>query len=409
MLSNLYSTDTSEQAEYVERLKAANHITDDRYFIIHLDSFGIPNIRNLILDDPKEVSKRGLDIYLTEILIKYKGEQITIDRNNLTSANTLSFNKFRFDYKDNTKIGCVQLDDIDMLVTNNNLTNVTVHIIEKDYKDVFKKYKNFKIVYYDSFLTEYLKYENDHADRFRNYNIHCGQNIQSKLTHKFLCTNYRYALHRHLMSAFLVNKNSSISWAYSGSLDNLQKAIIFDLSSSQHYDTIAEGITTLNETVPLSLDIEYDYTSTNSSNQDQILLYPTVDSRKSTPTRTNKDIYKNTFCSIICESEFFEITSNVSEKTFNAMYNRKPFVILGSPNTLQLIKDLGFKTFDNYWSEEYDALYDSKERFEKVCETINFIDSHSLNSCQQLLVNMKPILEHNYNRLKLFNTGVYIK
>ena len=91
------------------------------------------------------------------------------------------------------------------------------------------------------------------------------------------------------------------------------------------------------------------------------------------------------------------------------MYNRKPFIILGSPNTLQLIKDLGFKTFDNFWSEEYDALYDSKERFEKVCETINFIDSYSLNSCQQLLVDMKPILEHNYNRLKLFNTGVYIK
>lgn len=408
MLSNLYAS-TSEQAEYVERLKVANHITDDRYFIIHLDSFGIPNIRNLILENPKEVSNRGLDIYLTEILIKYKGEQTTIDRNDLTSANTLAFNKFRFDYVDNTEISCIQLDDIDRLVTNNNLTNVTVYIIEKDYKDVFKKYKNFKIVYYDSFLTEHLKYENDHISRFRNYDMHCGQTIQNKLTHKFLCTNYRYALHRHLMCAFLVNKNSSISWAYNGSLDDLQKATLFDLSSSQYYDNIIEGIDTLNKTVPLSLDIEYDYTSTNSSNQDQILLYPTVDSRKSTPTRTNKDIYKNTFCSIICESEFFEITSNVSEKTFNAMYNRKPFVILGSPNTLQLIKDLGFKTFDNYWSEEYDALYDSKERFEKVCETINFIDSHSLNSCQQLLVNMKPILEHNYNRLKLFNTGVYIK
>ena len=34
MLSNLYAS-TSEQAEYVERLKVANHITDDRYFIIH--------------------------------------------------------------------------------------------------------------------------------------------------------------------------------------------------------------------------------------------------------------------------------------------------------------------------------------------------------------------------------------
>ena len=104
-----------------------------------LDSFGIPHIRNLILEDPKEVSKRGLDIYLTEILIKYKGEQTTIDRNDLTSANTLRFNKFRFDYVDDTEISCIQLDDIDRLVTNNNLTNVTVHIVEKDYKDVFKK------------------------------------------------------------------------------------------------------------------------------------------------------------------------------------------------------------------------------------------------------------------------------
>ena len=132
MLSNLYAS-TSEQAEYVERLKVANHITDDRYFIIHLDSFGIPHIRNLILEDPKEVSKRGLDIYLTEILIKYKGEQTTIDRYDLTSANTLRFNKFRFDYVDDTEISCIQLDDIDRLVTNNNLTKTHLPLSQQVY------------------------------------------------------------------------------------------------------------------------------------------------------------------------------------------------------------------------------------------------------------------------------------
>jgi len=384
-------TDTINE---VNHLKTSNNINNNTYFIIHTDSFGLPQLRNLILKNYKEINKKGLIIYLTEILTKYQGQPISVDRRHTKLADEFDFKKFRFDFNKKIDIGCVQFDDIDCFIKNNKLTNVKVYIIEKDYKDVFKKYKTFEIVYHDTYLTDYL---------CRQPNL-VSSSASNKLKYKFLCTNYRYASHRHLMAAYLITKNSKISWAYEGSVENLQNLLIFDLASTSKLNDIVQGIDILNKKIPLSLDMNYNRVKTSGKLSDQLFLYPTDQELK----RVDKTIYQDTFCSIICESEFFEITSNISEKTTNAIYNKRPFVVMGSPNTLRLIKDLGFKTFDTFWSEDYDTFYDSKVRFEKVCDTIDFINDFSLDKCADLLVQMNEILEYNYNKLHELTNGVCI-
>lgn len=357
----------------------------DSLYMIHIDSFGLPQLKNLILEKQKrdEVNKKGLKIFLTEILIKYQGNETQLYRQSLNSISDTSYKKFRFDYNDDP-IKCIQLDNISTFVKNNNLTNVVVYTIEKDYKNVFRHYKTFKIKYYDLFLKAHIKRMKD-----------CVAPVD--LAYKFLCTNFRYAPHRYLMAAFLIRKNSKISWAYSGTVNKLQNLLLFDLKKSKYFYDIEKGIDALNSAVPLSLDLTFERENITGKIKDLFLL-PTDDLKEIPENAIG--VYDDIFCSIVCESEFFEVTSNVSEKTLSAIQHKKPFVILGAPETLRLLKEMGFKTFDKYWSEEYDEFYDSEKRFESVCDVIKYIDTLSLTQCKELLLDMKPILEHNYSRFK---------
>jgi hypothetical protein len=71
----------------------------------------------------------------------------------------------------------------------------------------------------------------------------------------------------------------------------------------------------------------------------------------------------------------------ISEKTWITIANRLPFMIVGYPNTLCLLKDLGFKTFEKYLPvDNYDAIMDDEQRLDAVIKNTEYwlsnIDSH---------------------------------
>lgn len=365
------------------RIKNENNLNSVNY-IIHTDSFGLPQLRSMSLSANivNKLNEEGLYIFLTETLIKYQGEKMSLDRQDLINVDNINIKKFKFDYV-NQPVGCIQFDDIDQFIKNNNLKNVNVCVIEKDYANVFASYNTFNIKYYDSFLVEYLG------------SLKKTKIKSTKLNYKFLSYNFRYASHRHLTCAFLVNKLSKLSWAFEGTLEDLDKNLYFSILDLKHFLDIKQGITILNKKVPLSLDIEYNKMSIHGKVSDLFLL------PSNNTAIPKQDInFLDTFCSVVCESEFFECTANISEKTLMSIRNKKPFVVVGSPETLRLLKDLGFKTFDNYWSEEYDLMYKSQKRLDAVFDTINFIDQYSLDQCQNMLDDMQDILDHNYKNLE---------
>ena len=47
---------------------------------------------------------------------------------------------------------------------------------------------------------------------------------------------------------------------------------------------------------------------------------------------------------------------NFSEKTFKAMLGMHPFFVLSQPKALWSLQQLGFKTFSDYWNEDYDLI-----------------------------------------------------
>ena len=60
---------------------------------------------------------------------------------------------------------------------------------------------------------------------------------------------------------------------------------------------------------------------------------------------------------------------------------------------------MGFKTFCNYWSEEYDG-YDGRDRYIKISQLIEDLSSKPISELEYMYKDMKHILDHNYDLLQ---------
>lgn len=106
------------------------------------------------------------------------------------------------------------------------------------------------------------------------------------------------------------------------------------------------------------------------------------------------DFYEDFFCEIVCETYFSGNTFFLTEKTLRPIGAMTPFIIHGPVNFLQNLKELGYKTFDRWWSEEYD-MYGHQLRIYKIQEVIRQISSWSIEKIQTVNEEMQPILKHN--------------
>ena len=67
------------------------------------------------------------------------------------------------------------------------------------------------------------------------------------------------------------------------------------------------------------------------------------------------------------------------------------------------LRRLGFKTFGNYWSEDYDEC-EGAERINMIKSQIDFLSGKSKDELQKLLDDMESVLEYNrdvYQNIKL--------
>ena len=89
----------------------------------------------------------------------------------------------------------------------------------------------------------------------------------------------------------------------------------------------------------------------------------------------------------------------VTEKTFKPIKAFQPFVIFSMPGALQDLKQLGFRTFDQFWSEDYDNILDVQQRLKAVVDVIKTLSNLPSDTWLQMYKDMQPILEHNHHVL----------
>jgi len=88
--------------------------------------------------------------------------------------------------------------------------------------------------------------------------------------------------------------------------------------------------------------------------------------------------------------------SRFVEKIFTPILFKKPFLLLGPINGLEILKSYGFKTFSEYIDESYDTQVDSDKRMDMVLDELERLSNIDMI---ELTKNIKPILNHNYNLL----------
>ena len=113
-----------------------------------------------------------------------------------------------------------------------------------------------------------------------------------------------------------------------------------------------------------------------------------------------REYYEKTLVSLITETNFDVAECTLTEKSFKPLYNKHPFIIVGVPGALKGLQELGFRTFSDFWSEEYDTLVKPEERFEAIERIILEIASWAPHQILDFKNRVKPILEHNYEMFR---------
>jgi hypothetical protein len=180
---------------------------------------------------------------------------------------------------------------------------------------------------------------------------------------------------------------------------NLIEKGFISFFGNEHLDKFLEGsthypeLTLNNEDL---LDIKQNYKKFNplvidSDDPNAITFFHNFLSRK--------DEYENSYFTIVSETNAESQYCFITEKTIKPIMNLHPFVVLGNPHTLKVLKSLGFKTFDKWWDESYDNEFDFKTRSIKVLKVVEelCLKSHEewkimIEEMSELLINNKKVL-----------------
>jgi hypothetical protein len=120
----------------------------------------------------------------------------------------------------------------------------------------------------------------------------------------------------------------------------------------------------------------------------------------------NKDIYLNSYISLVSESIFFQENINeeglsefptgyLSEKIWKPIGHSQPFILAGPSKSLKYLKTLGFKTFSPYIDESYDLENNDAERLNLIVTEVNKFANKTKEEKDQFLKDVAHICKHN--------------
>lgn len=124
------------------------------------------------------------------------------------------------------------------------------------------------------------------------------------------------------------------------------------------------------------------------------------------------EMYNNSYFNVISETSHIAFTGNdtphalmhdcfyFTEKTYRTMTCKHPFVLGHRPFALAALRKVGFKTFHPYIDESYDLIEDDEDRLIAMMEEVERLCSLTDEDWLEMLVKLKPIVDHNFNVLK---------
>lgn len=228
---------------------------------------------------------------------------------------------------------------------------------------------------------------------------------------KFINLNWRFAKHRQLIATYLASEDGYLSWFHKYDFEGLnkyQKYQYIDINTLETknpdiYNKLKQNCELILANSPYTLDVVADKAIEIENHSPVIDIWP--DSSEYpigiTPAKNNminnplEPYYKDVFVDIVTESRYAQPTANISEKVFQAIQYQKPFILVAPPHSLEYLKTLGFKTFNDFWDESYDIEENHESRLLKIFGVIDTILSKSIDELRELYKEMMPIIKHN--------------
>ena len=78
------------------------------------------------------------------------------------------------------------------------------------------------------------------------------------------------------------------------------------------------------------------------------------------------DYYNNAYWNITCMNTFNQSELSLSQNIFDPILNLQPFILIGPPGSLKLLRKLGYDTFKNHINESYDTIINDEERMQSL-------------------------------------------
>lgn len=114
--------------------------------------------------------------------------------------------------------------------------------------------------------------------------------------------------------------------------------------------------------------------------------------------KQTKPIYKHFLIDVVAETFTSGHCFWITEKTARPMLLKKPFIVMAAKDHLLYLRQMGFKTFNNFWDEDYDG-FDGQLRYHKILQLIDSLAQKSHKELDIMYKEMTEILDHNYNIL----------
>ena len=221
-------------------------------------------------------------------------------------------------------------------------------------------------------------------------NVALPKNIDfTKIQKTFLCLNRVHRWQRvnlfllwnihNLMddSYFTLNKQSGLP------SENALRDL-FDTKLIEKYNIKDSYLNEIESKLPLELD-EF------KESAEMALLYGPIDA-----------YYQSSLINIVTETNFIDSDIFNTEKIFKPMVHRQPFIVIGPYKTLENLRNMGYKTFSDFWDESYDNIEDPIERLIKIVELCKEINEWD-NAKKKILFYKSMInTTHNYELLSSF-------
>jgi hypothetical protein len=217
--------------------------------------------------------------------------------------------------------------------------------------------------------------------------------VLKKYSKKFLYFNRRWRLHRPFLIALMYGKNlldhGHVSF---GPCDNNDTWKHRWPEMMHYFRNEPEMLSLLNKyqdvknLTPLFLDT------------DQLHI-----NRAESTVDTNR-YYEDTYFSVISETtyftrEWYHSARFLSEKTFKAIAMKHPFILVSVPNSLEILRIMGYKTFSSIINEEYDLELDDGKRMLMILHEIERLSNLNQEELSDFLIKAIEICNYNYNVL----------